>query len=77
MLSREMSENDGIVERGENEAVKQGTSSKEKEIGGDEVRVPRGYILVSCSGTCLPPCEGAGTCTRLQIQKGVVPSFVW
>ena len=69
LLSREISANDGIVERGENQAVRQGASSREKEIGGDEVRVPRGYILVSYSGTCLLLCEEAGTCTRLHIQK--------
>ena len=46
-MSREMSENDRTVEGGEDQAVRQGASSRDKEIGGDEVRVPipRGYIL--------------------------------
>ena len=43
-LSREMSENDGI-ERGRNQAIRQGTSSREKQARGDKVRTLAGTFL--------------------------------
>ena len=39
LLGREMSENDGIIERRENHIIRQGASSREKEVRGDEVRI--------------------------------------
>ena len=44
LLSREMSENDGI-ERGRNQAIRQGTSSREKQARGDKVRTLAGTFL--------------------------------